>query len=92
MWDDEGGGFFDRAEDAAREPAIGLMRTRIKPFAANCDAVRMLRRLAAASRKKEFDELATRTLAAMAPLALAQGPLGAHYLLAARQPVRSARL
>lgn len=88
MWDDDGGGFFDRAEDVAREPAIGLMRGRIKPFAANCDAVRMLRRLAAASGKNEFGDLATRTLAAMAPLALAQGPLGAHYLLAARQPVR----
>ncbi len=87
MWDEEGGGFFDRAEDD--EPGVGLMRQRIKPFAVNCDAVRTLRRLAAISDKPEFTTLADRTLAAMAPHALAHGPLGAHYLLALRDaPLR----
>lgn len=90
MWDGEAGGFFDRAGDpAARDPAVGLMRRRLKPFAANCDAVRMLRRLAAASGEHEFGAVADRILAAMAPLALAHGPLAAHYVLAVRDgPIR----
>jgi len=90
MWDEKAGGFFDRAGDeAAWDPAIGLMRRRLKPFTANCDAVRMLRRLAAASGEHDFGAVADRTLAAMAPLALAHGPLAAHYVLALRDgPIR----
>jgi uncharacterized protein YyaL (SSP411 family) len=83
MWDDAGGGFFDRAAEPA-EAAIGLMRRRLKPFAANCDISQTLRRLAAASGEHEFATLADRTLVAMAPLAGEQGPLAAHYLLALR--------
>ena len=82
MWDAASGGFFDRAEEGG--DAIGLMRRRIKPFVANCDAVRMLRRLAAASGDHEFSHLAQSTLAAMAPRAREHGPLAAHYLLALR--------
>jgi hypothetical protein len=44
----------------------------------------MLRRLAASSGDHDFAEYADRTLTAMAPFALAQGPLAAHYLLAIR--------
>jgi hypothetical protein len=44
-----------------------------------------LSRLAAASGEHEFAQLAERTLAAMAPLAPAHGPLAAHYLLAVRR-------
>ena len=43
MWDDERGGFFDRAAD---EPADGdrpACAIRLKPFAANCEAARVLR-------------------------------------------------
>jgi uncharacterized protein YyaL (SSP411 family) len=83
MWDETGGGFFDRAAEAP-PAAIGLMRRRLKPFAVNCDLVPTLRRLAAASGEHEFGALADRTLEAMAPLAPAQGPLAAHYLLAVR--------
>jgi uncharacterized protein YyaL (SSP411 family) len=85
MWDAQGGGFFDRADgpDDA-EPAIGLMRRPLKPFALNCDASRTLRRLALSSGDSEFAAVADRTIAAMAPLAAAQGPLAAHYLLAVR--------
>ena len=36
MWDEAGGGFFDRAEEAP-PAAVGLMRRRLKPFALNCD-------------------------------------------------------
>jgi uncharacterized protein YyaL (SSP411 family) len=82
MWDDERGGFFDRAEDQDDPP--GLMAKRLKPFAANCDASRTLRRLAIASGEREFGVMADRTLAAMAPFARGQGPLAAHYVLARR--------
>ena len=81
MWDDEEGGFFDRADAEAHE-RIGLMRNRLKPFIGNCDAARVLRRLAATGGDHDFGRRADETLAAMAPLASSQGPLAAHYLLA----------
>ena len=81
MWDDEHGGFFDRsvADDDER---VGLMGERLKPFVGNCDAARMLRRLAEVSGQIEFTERADSTLAAMASAAANHGPLAAHYLLA----------
>jgi uncharacterized protein len=83
MWDEQSGGFYDRAPDDA-DQTIGLMNRRLKPFATNCDASRTLRRLAAASGEPEFAAAAERTLAAMAQVAADQGPLAAHYLLARR--------
>jgi len=81
MWDAEHGGFFDRA--AADGPdAVGLLRLRLKPFVTNCDAARVLKRLAAASGDEQFAHASADTLAAMAPLASAQGALAAHYVLA----------
>jgi uncharacterized protein len=84
MWDGEGGAFFDRAAEDATDPPIGLMVRRIKPFVTNCDASRTLGRLARVSGEEEFAALAARTLSAMAPVAFAQGPLAAHYVLAMR--------
>jgi uncharacterized protein YyaL (SSP411 family) len=84
MWDSEHGGFFDRAAGEPSDPPIGLMGQPIKPFATNCDAARTLRRLARVAGEEEFSSLAARTLSAMAPMAPAQGPLAAHYLLAMR--------
>jgi uncharacterized protein YyaL (SSP411 family) len=81
MWDDREGGFFDRSEPAELE-RIGLMRTRLKPFVANCEAARVLRRLAEAAGTEEYAARADATLSALAPVAPAQGPLAAHYLLA----------
>jgi uncharacterized protein YyaL (SSP411 family) len=86
MWDDENGGFFDRSVPEAAE-RVGLMRQRLKPFVANCDAARVLKRLAAIKGDHSFGDQAEATLAAMAPVAPQQGPLGAHYLLALRQPI-----
>jgi uncharacterized protein YyaL (SSP411 family) len=83
LWDARDGGFFDRAHDEA-EPTIGLLNRPLKPFVTNCDAARTLHRLAETSGEMEFARLATHTLQAMAPLAAAQGPLAAHYLLALR--------
>jgi uncharacterized protein YyaL (SSP411 family) len=86
MWDEDGGGFFDRAmaREAADDAEVGLMRERLKPFALNCEASQMLRRLAAASGDQEFTRLADRALASMAPRVMDQGPLAAHYVLAMR--------
>lgn len=88
MWDEAGGGFFDRAPGPGGPGGdaedLGLLRQRLKPFIPNCELSRTLRRLAAASGDNEFTALADRTLAAMAPLAAAQGPLAAGYLLAVR--------
>ena len=86
MWDEQHGGFFDRSVPEAAE-RVGLMRERLKPFVANCDAARVLKRLAAVKGDHNFAEQAEATLAAMAPLAAQQGPLAAHYVLALRQPI-----
>jgi uncharacterized protein YyaL (SSP411 family) len=83
MWDERAGGFLDRSREGPEEE-IGLLRQGLKPFVVNCEAARMLRRLAASSGDQDFAGYAERTLSAMAPIALEQGPLAAHYLLAIR--------
>ena len=85
MWDEEAGGFFDRAAGDGCE-AVGLMRLRLKPFVTNCEAARMLKRLAGASGDAEFGRLAAETLTALAPQAPDQGHVAAYYLLALDQP------
>jgi uncharacterized protein len=82
MWDEGQGGFFDCADEG--EAGVGLMRQRLKPFAANCDFARTLRRLALASGDPSFAERAESIAYAMAPIALEQGPLAAHYVRAVR--------
>jgi uncharacterized protein YyaL (SSP411 family) len=81
MWDEERGGFFDRAVADDGERA-GLLRQRLKPFVGNCDAARVLRRLAAVTGQPMFAERADAVLSALATQAPGQGPLAAHYLLA----------
>lgn len=83
MWDEQRGGFFDRAR-VDEESSIGLLNQRLKPFVANCDASRTLQRLTAVSGESEFAHAAVRTLKAMAPFAPSQGPLAAHYVRALR--------
>lgn len=83
MWDESGGGFFDRAGDDI-EPPIGLMSRRLKPFVTNCDASRTLFRLATVSGDESFARTAAAALDTMDPIASTQGPLAAHYLLAVR--------
>lgn len=84
LWDPDGGGFFDRTGHPDAD--VGLMHTRLKPFVTNCEAARLLKRLAAASGEAGFARLGEETLAAMAPVAEQQGPLAAHYVLAIDQP------
>jgi len=81
MWDEEDGAFFDRSREDS-DDEIGLLRQGLKPFVTNCDAARLLRRLAATSGDNDFVTYSDRTLAAIAPFAVEQGPLAAHYLLA----------
>ncbi|MGH9372527.1 MAG: hypothetical protein ACRD15_13435, partial [Vicinamibacterales bacterium] len=81
MWDEGDGGFFDRA--AHDESDIGLLRERVKPFAVNCLAARLLRRLAKTSGNHAYAEHAARTLTVMSTRAAREGPLAAEYILAA---------
>ncbi len=85
MWDEAEGGFFDRAI-VDEDERIGRMHDRLKPFVSNCEAARVLKRLAAMPGDHDFALRADATLAAMAPLAADQGPLAAHYLLANQNP------
>jgi uncharacterized protein YyaL (SSP411 family) len=82
MWDEEGGGFFDRAVDEGGD--VGLLRERLKPFASNCVAARMLARLAKTSGTASYADYAQRTLTAMAVRAPTEGLLAAEYVLAVR--------
>jgi uncharacterized protein len=77
-----GGGFFDRIAEA---DDIGLLRRRMQPFVANCDAARAFGRVAATSGDSDFLDTARTTLAAIAPSAADQGPHAASYLLALRE-------
>ncbi len=91
MWDETGGGFFDRAADAAaRDPLPGVP---LKPFVLNCDAAMVLRRLADAVDDPGFAARARETLEAIAgraPRVLgAGGPLPARA--ARRSPVINCR-
>jgi len=83
MWDEQDGGFFDRAIPEPDE-RVGRMRDRLKPFVANCDAARVLKRLVTAKGDHDFGARATATLAAVELTARDQGPLAADYLLALR--------
>jgi uncharacterized protein len=81
--DEVGGGFFDRAES---DFDVGLLKQRFKPFVANCDVARMLRRLAGVCNDSAFTELADEALRTVAADASTHGPLAAHYVLAMRDP------
>ena len=80
MWDEANGGFFDRAADPDED--VGLLEQRVKPFAANCAAARVLRRTARASGRGELNVAAERTLAAIQADAPGAGPLAAELALA----------
>jgi uncharacterized protein YyaL (SSP411 family) len=82
LWDEAGGGFFDRAPSDAD---IGLLRARRKPFVVNAEAASMLARLERTTGVVEFHALAEGALRAASAQLAGQGPLAAHYVLAARQ-------
>jgi uncharacterized protein YyaL (SSP411 family) len=76
-----GGGFFDRAADAAD---IGLLKEPRIPYGDNCDAAMFFARLSRASREADFTGVAQQALDRVATLALRHGPDAAHWLVAAR--------
>jgi uncharacterized protein YyaL (SSP411 family) len=82
LWDEPEGGFFDRA---GHDSDIGLLRTRRKPFVVNAEAASMLSRLERTSGAVEFHARAEGALRAASGQLAGQGPLAAHYVLAARQ-------
>ena len=72
LWDEPEGGFFDRAPDP--ESDVGLLQDRLKPFAANCIAARLLYRTARLCGRE--------ALAAVRHEAADAGPLAAELVLA----------
>jgi uncharacterized protein YyaL (SSP411 family) len=80
--DSTGGGFFDRAASA---DDIGLLRQKRKPFVANAEVAVALARLQRVSREFDFAPHAAGALLAAGRQVHGQGPLAAHYVLAARQ-------
>ena len=81
LWDANGGGFLDRVHTP---DDIGLLRERARPFAANCEAARVLLRLAHRTGNPAFRDRATATLAAQTAAARAYGVDAAPYALAVR--------
>ena len=79
LWDEPGGGFFDRAPDP---DDVGLMQDRLKPFGANCTAARLLCRAARLCDRGTLASTADRALAAVRCQAAGAGPLAAELVLA----------
>ena len=82
LWDEAAGGFFDRVGHASD---VGLLKARRKPFVLNAEAASTLARLERTSGDAGFRPYAEGALAAAADQLAGQGPLAAHYVLAARQ-------
>ena len=82
LWDTAGdGGFLDRVH---APDDVGLLREPVRPFAANCEAARVLLRLAHVTTDPAFRDRASATLAAQTPVARAHGVDAAPYVLAIR--------
>lgn len=79
LWDQAAGGFRDRVHAA---DDVGLLREPVYPFAPNCDAARVLLRLARLSGQPAFRDHAVLALASQAAAARAHGPDAAPYALA----------
>jgi uncharacterized protein len=82
LWDEAGGGFHDRP---GHDADIGLLRARRKPFVANAEAASTLARLERTSGDAGLHARAEGALRAASEQLAGQGPLAAHYVLAARQ-------
>jgi hypothetical protein len=89
MWDDERGGFHDRA--SAEEDAHGLLRRRLNPFAINCEAARILSRLSIVTGRTSYRTRAEQILTGLGDAYRDDPLLGASYGLAVRE-VRDNRL
>ena len=82
LWDKAGGGgFLDRVH---AKDDVGLLREPVRPFAINCEAARVLLRLAGITTDPAFRERAVATLASQTAVARAHGIDAAPYALAVR--------
>lgn len=79
LWDGTVGGFRDRVH---AHDDIGLLREAAYPFTVNCDAARVLLRLARLTGQSFFLDHAVSTLAAQTAVARSHGPDAATYVLA----------
>lgn len=85
LWDTAaGGGFLDRVH---APDDVGLLRERVRPFATNCEAARVLLRLASLTTDPVFRDRAVTTLAMQTAVARAHGVDAAPYALAMRELV-----
>lgn len=82
-WDVREGGFFDRVPGGADE--VGLLRDRLKPFALNCLAARVLARLSTLTGQYDLRQAAVATLASQTGVYRSHGIGGAHYALAVQE-------
>jgi len=94
MWDEQFGGFFDRAAAPDGRGEQGLLSERLKPLVANCEAVTVLCRLARLTSQSEYLRVAVvadrrdyldragRTLGALGGAYRREGVDGAAYALA----------
>ena len=82
MWDAADGGCFDRA---TAEDDVGLLRLGRTPYIGNAEAASVFSRLNAITHEFDFTPYAAGALDAAKRRVAGQGPLTAHYLLAARQ-------
>ena len=81
LWQTNGGGFLDRVHTS---DDIGLLREPVRPFTANCEAARVLLRLANLTTDPAFRDRAIATLASQTAVARAHGVDAAGYALAVR--------
>ena len=82
LWDTNGGGgFLDRVHGP---DDVGLLCEPVRPFAANCEAARVLLRLARTADEHELVARAAAALASQTPVARAHGVDAAPYALAMR--------
>lgn len=82
MWDDASGGFHDRASPPEGMAELGLLRVPVKPFLTNCEAARVLARLAAATGEPDLRTYAVAALASQTAVYRGRGLDGAPYGLA----------
>jgi uncharacterized protein YyaL (SSP411 family) len=82
LWSPEHGGFLDRLRSVSGGGDIGRMPDPLVPFATNCQAARVLARLARATGHDDLRVGASDTLAALGAISHLQGVLAADYALA----------
>ena len=80
LWDDHGGGFFDRP--ATGPDALGMLADPLKPLAVNCVAATVLARLARLRGDTDLQQRALDTLRGQTTGYRTQGLFGAPYALA----------